>query len=95
MKIYTQNIFKYSNIRYFGLSKSPISTEKLKLKLISKRTKFGKFLINLESLLNGENCNISIYDYNRYGYVSLLIEVEDKLLHLQKELEEIGYRSNY
>lgn len=31
MKIYTQNIFKYSGIKYFGLSKSPMSSEILKL----------------------------------------------------------------
>lgn len=95
MKIYTQNIFKYSNIRYFGLSKSPISTEKLKLKLISKRTKFGKFLINLENLLNGENCNIAIFDYNSYGYVSLILDIDDKFDQKKIDFEKIGYRSNY
>ena len=95
MKIYTQNIFKYSNIRYFGLSKSPISTEKLKLKLISKRTKFGKFFKNLENLLNGENCNISIFDFNKYGYVSLVLEIDDKFEENKIEFEKIGYRSNY
>ena len=93
MKIYTQNIFKYSNIRDFGLSKSPISTEKLKL--ISKRTKFGKFFKNLENLLNGENCNISIFDFNKYGYVSLLLEIDDKFEQNKIEFEKIGYRSNY
>lgn len=95
MKIYTQNIFKYSSIRYFGLSKSPISTVELKLKLISKRTKFGKFLVNLENILNGQSCTLSIYDCNRYGYVSLVIEIDDRLIHFKKELEEVGYRSNY
>lgn len=95
MKIITQNIFKYSNIRYFGLCKSPISAEKLKLKLVSKRTKFGKFLVNLENLLNGESYTIAIFDCNRYGYVSLVIELDDKFKIIQKELEEVGYRSNY
>ena len=93
MKIYTQNIFKYSNIRYFGLSKSPISTDKLKL--ISKRTKFGKFLLNLENLLNGENCNIAIFDYNRYGYVSLILDIDDKFEQKKIDFEKICYRSNY
>ena len=95
MKIYTQNIFPNSGIKCFGISKSPMSSEKLKLKLISKRTKFGKFFKNLENLLNGENCNISIFDYNKYGYVSLMIEVDDKFQPLQKEFEKIGYRSIY
>ena len=93
MKIFTQNIFKYSSIRYFGLSKSPISTDKLKL--ISKRTKFGKFLLNLENLLNGENCNIAIFDYNRYGYVSLILDIDDKFEQKKIDFEKIGYRSNY
>ena len=95
MKIITKNIFKYSSIKYFGLSKSPISSEILKLKLISKRTNFGKFLLNLETLLNGENYNISIYDCNRYGYVSLTIELDNKFQPLQKEIEKFCYRSNY
>ena len=95
MKIYTQNIFPQSGIRCIGISKSPMSTELLKLKLISKRTKFGKFFKKLESLLNGENCTIAIFDYNRYGYVSLVIEVDDKFQPLQKDLEQIGWRSCY
>lgn len=95
MKIYTQNIFPHSGIRCFGISKSPISSEKLKLKLISRRTKFGKFFKNLENILNGQTCTLAIYDYNRYGYVSLVIDLDDKFKPLQKELEEIGYRSNY
>ena len=93
MKIYTQNIFPYHGVSCFGINKSPLSTEKLKL--ISRRTKFGKFFKNLENLLNGENCNISIFDYNKYGYVSLMIEVDEKFRPLQKEFEKIGYRSNY
>lgn len=95
MKIITQNIFPNSGIKCFGISKSPMSSEKLKLKLISKRTKFGKFFKNLENILNGENCNIAIFDCNKYGYVSLVIEVDDKFQPLQKELEQIGYRSMY
>ena len=95
MKVHTQNIFKYSNIRYFELSKNPISTEKLKLKLISKRTKFGKFFKNLENLLNGENCNISIFDCNKYGYVSLILDIDDKFEQNKIDFEKIGYRSNY
>ena len=94
MKVYTQNIFTASTIRGFGISKSqPLSIENLKL--ISKRTKFGKFLKNLESLLNGENCTLAIFDYNKYGYVSLVIEVDDIFEDKRKELEQIGYRSNY
>lgn len=95
MKVYTQNIFPPSGIRCFGISKSPMSTEILKLKLISKRTKFGKFFKNLESLLNGENCNISIFDYNKYGYVSLVLEIDDKFEENKIEFEKIGCRSNY
>ena len=95
MKIYTQNIFPYSGIRCFGISKNPMSNEKIKLKLISRRTKFGKFFKNLENLLNGENCNISIFDYNKYGYVSLLLEVDDKFEENKNEFEKIGYRSMY
>ena len=93
MKVYTQNIFPYSGIRGFGISKSPMSSEKIKL--ISKRTKFEKFFKNLEEILNGEICNISIFDYNKYGYVSLVIEIEDIFEDKRKELEEIGYRSKY
>ena len=95
MKIYTQNIFPHSGISCFGISKSPISSEKIKLKLISRRTKFGKFFKNLENLLNGENCNISIFDYNKYGYVSLALEIDDKFEENKIEFEKIGYRSNY
>ena len=95
MKVYTQNIFSPSGIRCFGISKSPMSTEILKLKLISKRTKFGKFFKNLETLLNGENCNISIFDFNKYGYVSLVLEIDDKFEENKIEFEKIGYRSNY
>lgn len=95
MKIYTQNIFPYSGITCFGISKNPLSTEQIKLKLISRRTKFGKFFKNLENLLNGENCNISIFDYNKHGYVSLVLEIDDKFEENKNEFEKIGYRSNY
>ena len=93
MKVYTQNIFTASTIRGFGISKNPLSIENLKL--ISKRTKFGKFLKNLESLLNGENCTIAICDYNRHGYVSLILDIDDKFEQNKIDFEKIGYRSNY
>ena len=95
MKIYTQNIFPYSGITCFGISKIAMSSEQIKLKLISRRTKFGKFFKNLENLLNGENCNISIFDYNKHGYVSLVLEIDDKFEDNKNEFEKIGYRSNY
>lgn len=93
MKIITQNIFKYGTVLNQGVGRSPISIEKLTG--ISRRSKLGKFVKELENLLNGQSCNISIYECNRYGYVSLVIGLDDKLLHLKKELEEVGYRSNY
>ena len=93
MKIYTQNIFKYGTILNQGIGRNQLPLEKLKG--ISRRSKLGKFVKQLENILNGQSCTLSICDCNRYGYVSLLIEVDDKLLHFKKELEEIGYMSNY
>lgn len=93
MKIITQNIFKYGTVLNQGIGRSPISIKKLVG--ISRRSKLGKFVKELENVLNGQSCTLAIYDYNRYGYVSLAIELDDKLLHLKKELEKIGYRSNY
>lgn len=93
MKIITQNIFKYRTVLNQGIGRSPISIKKLVG--ISRRSKLGKFVKELENVLNGQSCTLAIYDYNRYGYVSLAIELDDKLLHLKKELEKIGYRSNY
>ena len=93
MKVYTQNIFKYSSIRGYGITKAPIKIENFIG--ISRRTKFGKFLKNLENLLNGENCNISIFDFNKYGYVSLVLDIDDKFEENKIDFEKIGYRSNY
>ena len=93
MKVYTQNIFKYSNIRGYGITKLPIKIENLIG--ISRRTKLGKFLNKLESILNGKSGKIAIFDYNKYGYVSFVIELDDIFEDKRKELEEIGYRSNY
>lgn len=93
MKVYTQNIFKYSNIRGYGITKNPIKI--VSIEGVSKRTKLGKFLNNLESILNGESCTIAIFDYNKYGYVSFVIELDDIFEDKIKDLEEIGYRSNY
>ena len=92
MKIITQNIFKYGTILNQGIrNQLPIE----ELMGISRRSKLGKFVKYLENILNGQSCTLSIYDCNRYGYVSLVIEVDDKLLHFKKEIEKICYRSNY
>ena len=56
---------------------------------------FGKFLKNLETLLDGENCTLAICDYNKYGYVSLVLEIDDKFKENKIDFEKIGYRSNY
>ena len=93
MKVYTQNIFKYSNIRGYGITKLPIKIESLIG--ISRRSKLGKFVNKLGIILNGKSCTISIFDYNKYGYVSFVIELDDIFEDKRKELEEIGYRSNY
>ena len=93
MEIITQNIFKYGTILNQGVGRIPLPIEKLSG--ISRRSKLGKFIKELENLLNGQSCNISIYECNRYGYVSLVIGLDDKLKIIQKELEEVGYRSNY
>ena len=93
MKVYTQNIFKYSSIRGQGVTRYPI--ELGELMLVSKRSKLGKFLNEVESILNGKSATIAIFDYNKYGYVSLVIELDDIFEDKRKELEEIGYRSNY
>lgn len=93
MKIITQNIFKYNSVLEKGIGRSPISIDEIKE--ISRRSKLGKFVKYLENILNGQSCTLSIYDCNRYGYVSLVIEVDDKLLHFKKEIEKICYRSNY
>lgn len=94
MKIYTQNIFKTTLIRDYGISKyNQIPIEKLSC--ISRRTKLGKFVKELENILNGQTCTLSINSYNRYGYTSLVIELDDIFEDKRKELEEIGYRSNY
>ena len=93
MKIYTQNIFKYATIKTYGITKTP--TKIWCIEGVSKRTKLGKFLNNLESILNGESCTIAILDYNKYGYVSFIIELDDKFEEKRVELEKIGYRSNY
>ena len=93
MKIITQNIFKSHSILAKGISRRPIPINEIKG--ITRRSKLGSFIKDLENILNGQSCKLAIYDYNRYGYVSLVIEVDDKLLHLKKELEEVGYRSNY
>ena len=93
MKIITQNIFKCRPVLEKGIGRSPISIGEIKE--ISRRSKLGKFVKELENILNGQSCTLSIYDFNRYGYVSLVIEVDDKLIHIKKEIEKICYRSNY
>ena len=93
MKVYTQNIFKHSTIGGYGITKAPIKFERLIG--ISRRTKLGKFLNELAKILNGKSCTIAIFDYNKYGYVSFVIELDDIFEDKRKELEEIGYRSNY
>ena len=93
MKIITPNIFKYRSVLEKGVGRSPISIGEIKE--ISRRSKLGKFVKELENILNGQSCTLSIYDCNRRGYVSLVVELDDKLLHLKKELEKICYRSNY
>ena len=93
MKIITQNIFKYATVLNQGIGRNNLSIEKLSG--ITRRSKLGKFVKELENVLNGQSCTLSIYDCNRYGYVSLSVELDDKLLHLKKEIEEIVYRSNY
>ena len=93
MKIITQNIFKYKTILDKGIGKYQLPLEKLTG--ISRRSKLGKFVKYLENILNGQSCTLSIYDCNRYGYVSLVIDVDDKLLHYKKEIEKICYRSSY
>lgn len=92
MEIITQNIFKYRSVLEKGIGRSPISINELNG---IGRSKIGKFVKELENLLKGETCTLAIYDYNSYGYVSLVIEVDDKLLHIKKEIEKICYRSNY
>ena len=93
MKVYTQNIFKYSSISGEGITKAPIKIENFIG--LSRRSKLGKFLNELESILNGKSCTLAIFDYNKYGYVSLVIELDDIFEDKRKELEKIGYRSNY
>lgn len=94
MKIYTQNIFNTTLIRDYGISKyNQIPIEKLAG--ISRRSKLGKFVKELENLLNGQTCTLSINTYNRYGYASLVIELDDKFEENKIEIEKIGYRSNY
>lgn len=93
MKVYTQNIFKYSTIRGYGITKAPVKIESLIG--ISRRSKLGKFLKELAEILNGKSCTLAIFDYNKYGYVSFVIELDDIFEDKRKELEEIGYRSNY
>lgn len=93
MKIYTQNIFKYSSITGYGITKNP--TNIVNLIGVSKRSKLGKFLDELSKLLQGESCTIAICDYNKYGYVSFVIDLDDIFEDKRKELEKIGYRSNY
>ena len=93
MKVYTQNIFKYSAIRGYGITKMPSKIENYIG--ISRRTKLGKFLNELENILNGKSCTLAIFDYNKYGYVSFIIELDDKFEEKRVELEKIGYRSNY
>ena len=93
MKIITQNIFKYGSVLNQGIGINQLPIEKLSG--ITRRSKLGKFVKDLENILNGQSCTLSIYDCNRYGYASLTIEVDDKLLQFKKEIEKICYRSNY
>ena len=93
MKVYTQNIFKHATIRDEGITKAPIKIENLTG--ISRRSKLGKFLNKLLEILNGKSCTLAIFDYNKYGYVSFVIELDDNFEDKRKELEQIGYRSNY
>lgn len=93
MKVYTQNIFKYSTIREYGITKAPIKIENFIG--LSRRSKLGKFLNNLESILNGKSCTLAIFDYNKYGYVSFVIELDDIFEDKRKEVEKIGCISCY
>ena len=93
MKITTQNIFKSHSILAKGISRRPISINEIKG--ITRRSKLGSFIKDLENILNGQSCTLAIYDWNRSGYVSLVIEIDDKLIHFKKEIEKICYRSNY
>ena len=93
MKVYTQDILKYSSIRGHGITRYPIKLDEVML--VSKRSKLGKFLNKLGNILNGKSCTIAILGYNKYGYVCFVIELDDIFEGKRKELEEIGYRSNY
>ena len=93
MKVHTQNIFKYSSIKEYGLSKNPIKIENLID--ISSRTKLGKFLKQLENILNSKTGTLAILDYNKYGYVSFILELPDLFEEKRKDIEQIGRRSNY
>lgn len=96
MKIYTQNIFKYSSLKEVGISKKPMGILTI---TASKRTKIGKFISKVFELFFLEEktqIKLSINSYNKYGYCDLCIEVPDNLPEFYyKELEKIGYRSNY
>ena len=96
MKIYTQNIFKYSKLKEVGITKTPVEILTI---TGSKRTKIGKFILKVCELFFLEEktqIKLSINSYNRYGYSDLCIEVPDNLPEFYyKELEKIGYRSSY
>lgn len=95
MKIYTQNIFKYSKLKEVGITKNPVGILTI---TASNRTKIGKFITNVCELVSLEKTQIklSINSYNKYGYVDLCLEVPDNLPEFYyKEIEKMGYRSNY
>lgn len=96
MKIYTQNIFKYSSLKEVGISKNPVGILTI---TTSKRTKIGKFISKVCELFFLEEktqIKLSINSYNKYGYSDLCVDVPDNLPEFYyKELEKIGYRGNY
>ena len=96
MKVYTQNIFKYSNLKEVGITKTPIGILTI---TASKRTKIGKFILKVSEMFSLEEktqIKLSINSYNKYGYSDLCVDVPDNLPEFYyKEIEKIGYRSNY
>ena len=96
MKVYTQNIFKYSNLKEAGITKTPTAISTI---TASKRTKIGKFITKVCELFSLEEktqIKLSINSYNRHGYSDLCVDVPDNLPEFYcKEIEKIGYRSNY
>ena len=96
MKIYTQNIFKYSKLKEVGITKIPVGILTI---TASKRTKIGKFISKVNELFfldEKTQIKLCVNSYNKYGYCDLCLEVPDNLPEFYyNEIEKIGYRSNY